>query len=272
MEEKKADFARRGLNVAVITYDSQAVLKHFAGRKKISIPLLSDQGSKTIRAFGIFNESVAKDSFAYGVPHPGTYVLDAKGRVTAKYFEEDYRDRVTAGGILVRRFAAPTGGRMNETTTPHLKARTWASNDTVYVGSRITLVTEVELPPKMHIYAPGVNGYIPVNWSVGDPKGWTNFEVTYPKSKVIPLKAIGETVPAYVGKAWLVRDIKIGQTRELRSILGPDRKLVVKDTLRYQACDDKKCYIPESIPLQWELTVNPSDSERVPEAIRGVAK
>jgi len=30
-----------------------------------------------------------------------------------------------------------------------------------------------------------------------------------------------------------------------------------KGTLHYQACDDKVCYRPETIPVQWTLSLTP---------------
>jgi hypothetical protein len=38
--------------------------------------------------------------------------------------------------------------------------------------------------------------------------------------------------------------------------------LTVKGSLEYQACDDKICYNPESIPLSWTLTLRPLVFER----------
>ena len=98
-----------GLGLAAISYDSPAVLKNFADRQKISFPLLSDAGSKTIREYGILNEEAPKDSFAFGVPYPGIYILDARGVVTAKYFEADYkerdRSRSSTGSVSTRRIS-----------------------------------------------------------------------------------------------------------------------------------------------------------------------
>ena len=72
------------MGVASISYDSVAVLKNFADRAGIHFPMLADPDSKIIRSFGILNESVPKDNFVYGVPHPGTYVVDENGVVTFK--------------------------------------------------------------------------------------------------------------------------------------------------------------------------------------------
>ena len=66
-----------------MSYDSVAVLKNFSDWKHITYPLLSDPDSKTIRSFGILNETVPRDSMAYGIPYPGTYVVDPSGKVVA---------------------------------------------------------------------------------------------------------------------------------------------------------------------------------------------
>ena len=67
--------------------------------------MLSDPESKIIRAYGIFNESSPRGQF-YGIPYPGTYIVDTKGVVVEKYFEDDYSQRYTAMAILTRQFGA----------------------------------------------------------------------------------------------------------------------------------------------------------------------
>jgi peroxiredoxin len=58
LEQQVKAYAARGIQIAAITYDSPAVLKHFAERRGITYPLLSDEGSRVIRAFGILNETI----------------------------------------------------------------------------------------------------------------------------------------------------------------------------------------------------------------------
>ncbi len=84
-----------GIQVVGISYDSQKILARFAKRRKISFPLLSDVGSKTIDAYGIRNSS-RRD----GLPHPGTFILNAEGMVLVKLFHEGYRKRHTSEAII----------------------------------------------------------------------------------------------------------------------------------------------------------------------------
>ena len=67
-----------GVQVVGISYDDPKVLKTFSDRMKITFPLLSDPGSKTIEAYHIRNE--AARGKAEGVPNPGTFILDQAGR------------------------------------------------------------------------------------------------------------------------------------------------------------------------------------------------
>jgi len=38
--------------------------------------------------------------------------------------------------------------------------------------------------------------------------------------------------------------------------------LTIAGTFEYQACDDKVCFSPQSVPLSWTIGVNALDRER----------
>jgi hypothetical protein len=42
----------------------------------------------------------------------------------------------------------------------------------------------------------------------------------------------------------------------------------VTGEFRYQACDDKQCYPPVAIPLEWSFAAQPHDGTRVPVELR----
>ena len=87
-----------GIQLVGISYDEPAALKRFADQMKISFPLLSDPGSKTIDAYHIRNE--AAKGRAVGVPNPGTFILDREGVIRAKLFLEGYRQRHTTDALI----------------------------------------------------------------------------------------------------------------------------------------------------------------------------
>jgi hypothetical protein len=254
----------RGLGLAAVSYDSPAVLKSFAERRGIAYPLLSDPESKVIVSYGLLNLSVAKDSAQFGIPYPGTFILDTKERVVAKYFEQDFRQRYTASDILVREFGAEAGGAAQSVETNHLRLTSSASPTTVHAGQRIALALDIELKPGMHVYAPGAQGYIPIEWKIAETPAYTAHAPVYPAPVKLYLKPIKETVPVFRGKFRLTGDLTVGQEAQVRPLLDGDGNLTIEGTLRYQACDERTCYTPQTAPLKWNLRYEALDRQRAP--------
>ncbi len=250
--------------MAAVSYDSEAVLHTFAERKDIHFPLLSDPDSKIIRELGILNETVEKTNLVFGVPHPGSFVLDSKGVIVAKYFEDDYRQRYTAGDLLMHQFGVIPAQAKSDVQGKQLRLTAAASNAVVTVGQRVALTLDIELKPGMHVYAPGVEGYIPIEWTMKESDAGTVHEVIFPKSQMLHLPAIDETVPAYTGHFRLTRDFTIAPADKVKPLLDASGQFTLEGSLRYQACDDRVCYIPQNLPVKWTLQFQDLDRQRVP--------
>jgi Disulphide bond corrector protein DsbC len=174
-------------------------------------------------------------------PGSGWIVLDAKSIVVAQY-DPSY----TFSAILVHRFGWAPTEPLATVEGKQLTAMTGASNATVGPGQRVALILDIDLEPGMHVYAPGVAGsYISIDWKMQDSEGAAVHPAIFPRSEKLYLKAIGETVPAYRNHFRMTRDITIG-----RSIDGSG-KFTLTGSLRYQACDDRVCYIPQELHLTW---------------------
>jgi hypothetical protein len=256
---------KRGMGVAALSYDSVAVLKNFSERKGITFPLLSDTDSKVIRSYGLLNESVGKNSPQYGVPYPGTFILDKSGVVVEKYFEKDFRQRYTASEILTRQYGDAAGALGQTIETKHLRLTSSASLGTVHWGQRIALVADIELKPGMHVYAPEVHqGYIPIEFTLTATPAFQAYPTAFPPARMLHLKAIGETVPVYQGRFRVAEDITIAPEAQVKPLLSPGGELTVEGSLRYQACDAKVCYPPQSVPLKWTFHHETLDRQRAP--------
>ncbi|HEY6328864.1 MAG TPA: redoxin domain-containing protein, partial [Blastocatellia bacterium] len=151
LEHNQAEFRKLGLGVAAVSYDSVAVLHNFAERRGIHFLLLSDPDSKVIRELEILNETVPKDSPFFGVPYPGTFVLDAQGVIAAKYFEDDFRERYTSADILSHQFGAQPAAAQSEVEGKQLKLTASASNSMVGAGQRVSLALDIQMKPNMHV-------------------------------------------------------------------------------------------------------------------------
>lgn len=257
------------MGIAAISYDSVAILHDFAARKNIHFPLLSDSDSAVIRKTGLLNDTVERDTPYFGIPYPGMFVLDARGVITDKYFEDDYKQRDTSASVLVRRFGMQAAASGGQTETKQLRLSIAASNATVRAGERVALELDIELKPKMHVYAPGVqSSYLPIEWTMTDSPVAVAHEVSLPKPEMLRLEAIGETVPVFTGKLRLVRDITLADDGKLKAALDADGNFSVEGVLRYQACDDRICYIPKDLPLKWKFHYDALDRERSPKEIQ----
>ena len=259
MQENYHNVRHAGLGLAAISYDSPAILKTFATLRNITFPLLSDPGSNIIRSYGILNTSLKPGSSSYGVPNPGIYVLDPGGKVKAKYFEDDYRERQTAAAILLREFGIEPATPHASITAKHLALTTSASSTEARMGRHVSLLVDVDLPAHVHVYAPGVHGYIPIDWKEKDTAATRASPVTFPAPHTLFLEAIKERVPVFEGHFRLVREIILGTDKDLASAADKDGHFEVSGILRYQACDEEKCFLPETVPLTWAFHFKPLD-------------
>src|SRR5437870_8498954 len=63
--------------------------------------MLSDSGSEVIRLVGILNQGIPESDPYYGIPHPGSYLVDEKGYVFEKRFHPDVHVREPMGSLLL---------------------------------------------------------------------------------------------------------------------------------------------------------------------------
>lgn len=86
-------FEALGFKVATLTYDPVATLRIVAEDLDIGFPLLHDEATTHVTAWGILNPQYEPGHFAYGIPLPGIAVIGSNGVLLAKFAEEDYRVR-----------------------------------------------------------------------------------------------------------------------------------------------------------------------------------
>jgi hypothetical protein len=154
-------------------------------------------------------------------------------------------------------------------TAPHLQLALEQSDPIAFPGERVTLTAEVRLPAGTHVYAPGAKDYKPVQLEIDAPAGWPLQQAVYPKAQVLFLPVIKERVPVFEGTFRIRQDLQVGTAAEFSGSIGAEGKtFTVTGKLAYQACDEKICYLPTSVPLEWKVQVLPLDRQRAPEEIR----
>ena len=257
LQRRANDLRTQGLGLAVVTYDAPEVLKRFSDERGITYPLLSDPGSAIIKAYGILNTGNTEGTRAYGVPYPGTFMLDATGRVVARYFEEAYQERSTVASILTREGRGIGNGPAQTVRTAHVTVQAAASDGVVSPGSRFSLSIEVTPRPGMHVYAPGTHTYQTVKFTVAG-QSWLKLQpLRYPASEIYYFAPLDERVEVYQQAFTLVQDLTVLATAEVQKQLAGQKTVTVAGQLEYQACDDKVCYAPTAVPLSVTLDLTP---------------
>jgi AhpC/TSA family/Disulphide bond corrector protein DsbC len=255
--------------LAAISYDSPAILKDFAERHKIEFPLLADPNSEVIRKFTVLNTQAI--GMNKGMAHPGFFYIDSSGVIREKYFAAKDPDRFTPNNVVGKLLPELSEEVSPTVEAPHLRLTLEQSDHDVISGNRVSLIAQIELPPNVHVYSPGVQGYKPIELTLNPVAGIEFAQVAYPSSKVLYLKAIQEHVPVFEGKFRITQDATVtaSKTRDIvRSLVSAEKTISIAGELKYQACDDKVCYPPASVPVMWSLQVLPLDLKRSPAAIR----
>ncbi len=148
--------------------------------------------------------------------------------------------------------AGPRRGGIPEsrTETRHLTIETSTSAPAVAAGKRVSLLVDVTPKPKMHVYAPGQDGYITISLTLAPNAAFTAGKTTYPAGEKILMAILKETQIVYA------KPFRIAQDISLRPGSGEgSAPVIVKGTVRYQACDDTICYLPANVPVEWTVEV-----------------
>lgn len=229
--------------------------------------MLADPDSKAISAYMVLN---SEGTGRYkGMARPGFFFIDNQGIIREKFFEAKYRDRLSGNSVISKLFPE-LGSEVTDTVeAPHLQVAVEQSDRVGAPGSLVTLTAEVRLPPDVHVYAPGVTGYKPIELVI-EPLPEMRFKPpVYPHSETLYLPAIKESVPVFEGTFHISQDVRVNTAASFASSLGTDGKVfTISGKLKYQACDKTTCFLPTSVPVKWEFRVMPLDRQRAPENIR----
>jgi hypothetical protein len=255
LQRRYPEITRQGLGLVAISYDPPDTLKRFADSRGITFPLLSDSGSTLIRAFGILNETEKPGGRAYGIPHPGTFIVDRKGVVVSRFFEDAYQERYTVSAMLPMASSAAA----ITASTAHLSLTAALSETTAAPGERLALTVNVTPGRGMHVYAPGKHDYQVVRLSI-DPQPWLRLhDQVYPPSEIYHFKPLDERVEVFIKPFSLRREFTLLATAEAQKLLAARPTVTISGALEYQACDDKLCFNPSRVPLSFTLNVRPLD-------------
>jgi len=272
--------------LAAISYDPVETLAAFSRQRGITFPLLSDAGSETIKRYGILNtvvdealgphkddpavkeetqkyvSAVGVNPIMKGIAFPGTFIVERKGRVTSRFFEDFYVERNTVSSLLVTVGAHGGSVAATKVSGAHLDLTTYLSDPAVAPGNRFSLILDITPGPGIHVYAPSATGYRAIALNLTLQPGIRVLPVQFPASQTYFFRPLNEHVPVYQKPFTLVQELILEGTQEAQAALRGKENLTFTGTLDYQACDDKACFNPASVPLSWTLILRSLIRER----------
>lgn len=280
------ELREKGLGFAAISYDSPEILAAFSKQRGITFPLLSDAGSATIKRYGILNPvpewaigpdkdnpAVQSEAQKYvsvvrpraemvGIAFPGTFILDRQGRVTSRYFEDFYIERNTVSSIMMRLGSKAGAVAATKMSSGQLDVVTYPSDSAIAPGNRLSIALDVTPHAGIHVYAPGAKNYRVIGLNIAPQPFVRALPMKYPASQIYFFKPLNERVPVYQKPFTLVQEITLEGTPQAQAALRGKEAVTITGTLEYQACDDKICFNPASVPLSWTLSLRPLVVER----------
>lgn len=143
---------------------------------------------------------------------------------------------------------------------PQVQVRGLLESDVVHAGSNVLAAVEMELPKGYHVNSnqPLDKYLIPTTLSLELPEGIALRGTVYPDAINLRLEWSEKPLAVYE------ETFLIGVSLELGESL-PLGKHVIDGRLRYQACDDKRCFRPITVDADLELHVVSKDRKPTPQ-------
>ena len=197
-------------------------------------------GSVAIRELGLLNEQA--NEAVFGIPHPGTFVLNTDGTVRSKRFYPSYRERDTGIGVLEHLLGVEAADRVgvNEQTSSGVMVRASLDKDSYAWGQRIWLTVELDIPDGLHVYArPTPEGYYPLNIALEAIERVEPGLAQFPESRPFRVAGLDESFHVFEGR------VRVHMPVTFMLVDGGTIDLVVN--VSFQACSETECLMPESV-------------------------
>lgn len=271
MQQSLPKFEAAGVKLYAISYDEQDALADFARHHDIGFTLLSDAGSHVIREYGILNTLVPKhEAPFYGIPFPGTYVVDEHGVVVAKFFPRQIAMRESAETFIdaaLGKVVLSDDEPCADGTDPDIAVRVaFHGGGSFKNGLQRRIVVRFDLPPGQHIYAePVPDGMVATSVEIRGPEGLNVEAPLLPPSE--PLRMPGTDFEFRVWSGQVDIEVPVWAGDALAPLLHDETTPTEADleiTLRYQACDDQACAIPKTESFRLTIPVETGIAPRLP--------
>ena len=136
---------------------------------------------------------------------------------------------------------------------PSAEVRPLVDADGIHSGSSVRAAIQVRLPEGLHVNSnkPRDPSLIPVVLSIEPPTGISVTEIVYPEPTDLVQQGADQPLAVYEREFVIGIQLAIADDVQAGDIVVPAR-------LRYQACDERVCYIPATASTGWTLRILPA--------------
>ena len=250
-----AAFNKADIRLYVLSYDSHKAIATFSKTHKITFTMLSDPDSKVIKDFGILNTLIPEDAHPwFGIPFPGAYIVNNKGIITEKIFENIHHARPGPEQLL----AAAQGERFSvEPTlspTEDVDVDVAFHGDSLPTGITREIVATIRVPEGKHIYSePVPEGLVAASIELDNNPGIVAYTPIQPQTSPLTLTGSDTTLQVYKGNTIL--RLPVAQNGQLIEKTAEGNFVTVSGKVHWQTCDDKECDLPEFVDFEFHIKV-----------------
>jgi DsbC/DsbD-like thiol-disulfide interchange protein len=97
----------------------------------------------------------------------------------------------------------------------------------------------------MHVYAPEQKDVIPITLKLATDESVRTQALKYPKPEKYFFAPLKETQFVYSKPFRITQPVTLAAAGQV----------TITGTVRYQACDDSICYLPQNVPVSWTVVV-----------------
>lgn len=157
--------------------------------------------------------------------------------------------------------AVTASGSVITAEMPQLMLMAAIDDKEISPGQRVSIVVDVAPRRGMHVYAPGKHTYKVAKLTMRSQPWLRIHPTTYPPSQIYTFKPLDERVEVYEQPFRLVQDVTVLSSAEARQHLSGQTTVVLSGAFEYQACDERVCYPPQSVPLRWTLPIKAASKD-----------
>jgi DsbC/DsbD-like thiol-disulfide interchange protein len=132
---------------------------------------------------------------------------------------------------------------------PHVSA------ERVTAGEHFNVTLALTPAAGIHVYAPDVVDYKPIVLTIKPQPGLVVRDVTYPPPEKYFYAPLKQTVDVYQKPFNVVQQLALDGSAAGRRALKGVSSVTVQGTLNYQACNEKICFPPRTVPVTWTVAI-----------------